>query len=345
METLQLLGMALGLSALAGVNLYLTVFAAGFAIHMNWVALAAKYTQLEILGDPWIWGIAGVLYFIEFFADKIPWVDSLWDVVHTVIRPIGGAFLAVKALGSTDPVFDVVIALLAGGVSLTTHATKAGTRLLVNTSPEPFTNILVSLGEDVGVLSGLALISWNPGIAFLVFLCITLMLLWLAPKIFRSFFTTLWLAWKKITHSGATSPQIYLNLPAEADQALAKITSKPETIKWSVYCLSGRGIKTGSNRFGYLVATNEAKNTLYFVTTRSAIAIDMTDLKITLERRLLSDLLVLYSLTSSRKYILQFNHAERCTTDAIVAKLQNSTALSEPVTPGKSAESFAPAAA
>ena len=82
---------ALGLAALAGVNLYLTVFATGLAIHFHWITLAPQYQSLEVLGNPWIISIAGVLYFLEFFADKIPWVDSIWDAVHTVIRPIGGA--------------------------------------------------------------------------------------------------------------------------------------------------------------------------------------------------------------------------------------------------------------
>src|SRR5438094_859688 len=132
METLQLLGVALGLATLAGINLYLTVFVTGLAIRMEWIALAPQYHQLEILSDPVIIGIAGFLYFVEFFADKVPWVDSLWDAIHTVIRPVGGAFLAIRALGTPNPVFDVVIGLLAGGAALTTHSMKAGTRLLVN---------------------------------------------------------------------------------------------------------------------------------------------------------------------------------------------------------------------
>src|SRR4051795_13627735 len=141
MEQLNLLAVALGLAALAGINLYLTVFATGLAIHFHWITLSAQYQSLEILGNPWIITVAGILYSLEFFADKIPWVDSLWDAIHTVIRPIGGAFLAIRVLGTPDPVFDVVIVLLAGGVTFATHAAKAGTRLVVNHSPEPFSNI------------------------------------------------------------------------------------------------------------------------------------------------------------------------------------------------------------
>ena len=129
MEKLHLLSVALGLAALAGVNLYLTVFATGLAIHFHWITLGPQYQSLEVLGNPWIIGIAGVLYLLEFFADKIPWVDSIWDAVHTVIRPIGGALLAIQVLGHPSPAFTVIVALLAGGTSLLAHTAKAATRL------------------------------------------------------------------------------------------------------------------------------------------------------------------------------------------------------------------------
>src|ERR1700730_15095439 len=149
MDRLNLLGVALGLAALAGVNLYLTVLATGLAIHFHWITLAPAYQSLEALGDPLIVTIAGVLYVLEFFADKIPWVDSAWDAVHTVIRPIGGALLAIQVLGHPSPAFTIIVALLAGGTSLITHTAKAATRLASNTSPEPFSNIALSFGEDV----------------------------------------------------------------------------------------------------------------------------------------------------------------------------------------------------
>ncbi|PYK30632.1 MAG: DUF4126 domain-containing protein, partial [Verrucomicrobia bacterium] len=117
MEQLNLLAVALGLATLAGINLYLTVFATGLAIHFHWITLSPQYQSLEVLGNPWIIAIAGVLYFLEFFADKIPWVDSIWDAVHTVIRPIGGAFLAIQVLGHSDPVFAIIVGLLGGGSS------------------------------------------------------------------------------------------------------------------------------------------------------------------------------------------------------------------------------------
>ena len=128
MQTLQLLGTALGLASLAGLNLYLTVFVTGLAIQQNWIVLAPQYQQLAILAHPAVLAISGVLYALQFFADKVPWVDSLWDAVHTVIRPIGGAFLAVRVLGTPDPVFDVIAALLAGGATITSRCSRAARR-------------------------------------------------------------------------------------------------------------------------------------------------------------------------------------------------------------------------
>src|SRR5207244_10088516 len=134
--------------------------------------LASSYQSLAVLGDPLILWISGPLYCLEFFADKIPWVDTAWDTVHTIIRPIGGALLAIRVLGQTTPAFDVVVALAAGGASLVTHSAKASTRLVTNASPEPFTNIGLSLLEDVAVLGGLALIHFNPLWALAVFVLI-----------------------------------------------------------------------------------------------------------------------------------------------------------------------------
>ena len=193
-----MLGVALGLACLAGVNLYLTVFVTGLAIHQHWIVLAPAYQSLAILGDPLILWISGTLYVLEFFADKVPWVDSAWDTVHTIIRPIGGALLAIRVLGQTSPAFDVVVALVAGGASLVTHSAKASTRLVTNASPEPFSNIGLSLFEDVAVVGGLALIHFNPALALGVFVLLLSIILYFAPKIFRAVRVKLWLIWKKL---------------------------------------------------------------------------------------------------------------------------------------------------
>src|SRR5947207_4949656 len=198
MEKLDLLAVGLGLAALAGINLYLTVFATGLAIHFHWITLAPQYQSLEVLGNPWIISIAGSLYFLEFFADKIPWLDSIWDAVHTVIRPIGGALLAIQVLGHPSPVFTVIVALLAGGTSLVAHTAKAATRLASNTSPEPFSNIGLSLGEDAAVLGGLALVHFNPLLALSIFLVGIVAFFYFSPRILRLMRAKIWLSWKKL---------------------------------------------------------------------------------------------------------------------------------------------------
>lgn len=150
MDTLALLGRTLGFSLAAGVNLYATVALIGLASRFGFVALPPDY---QAFGRWWVIGIATALYCVEFIADKVPWVDTLWDAVHTFIRPIGGAALAVAALGDASPSMKVLAALLGGAVATSSHITKAGTRVIANTSPEPFSNWVLSLLEDGFVVS------------------------------------------------------------------------------------------------------------------------------------------------------------------------------------------------
>jgi hypothetical protein len=146
-------GAALGLSVASGLSLYGTVFVAGLAIRLGWVHLVPAWASLGVLADPVVLAVSGVLFAIEFLADKIPVVDSLWDTVHTFIRPVGGALVASRALGDLSPAAEVLALLLLGGATLATHAAKATTRLAVNASPEPVSNVLISLAEN-GVVAG-----------------------------------------------------------------------------------------------------------------------------------------------------------------------------------------------
>lgn len=183
------LGVALGLATLAGLNLYLTVLVTGMAIRFQWVELSGIYEHLQILENPWILGVSGALFVIEFFADKVPWVDSVWDAIHTVIRPAGAIFLALAALGKLDPVAVTIATLLAGTAALSTHGAKAGLRALLNLSPEPVSNSVASVAEDGLVLGGLGLIGLSPAIAFFIFVALVVLFaaaaIWLWKKIFR----------------------------------------------------------------------------------------------------------------------------------------------------------------
>jgi hypothetical protein len=150
------LGAAVALAVASGLSLYGAVFVTGLIIRLGWVQLGPAFSSLGVLSDPVVLSVAGVLFAVEFLADKIPIVDSVWDAVHTVIRPVGGALLASRALGELSPVAEVLMLLLLGGATLATHAAKATTRLAVNASPEPVSNALVSLAEN-GVV---ALVVW-----------------------------------------------------------------------------------------------------------------------------------------------------------------------------------------
>jgi hypothetical protein len=182
MEWLETIGRTLGFSLAAGVNLYATVAILGLASRYGWVALP---DQFRVFDNEWIIGAATVLYLIEFVADKIPWVDSLWDSVHTLIRPVGGALVAVAAMGEMSPGMQAVFALLGGTVAASAHVTKASTRVAVNASPEPFSNWILSFLGD-GFVIGLAVITLKfPLIALGLSVTILLAIVIVARKIWK----------------------------------------------------------------------------------------------------------------------------------------------------------------
>lgn len=168
MDTLQLLGSTLGISFLAGIRLYATVLALGLSIRFGLFHPPAALSGLEVLAHPAVLVIAGVAFVAEFIADKIPWFDTLWDSVHTFIRPVGAALLGATALGTMDPKLRIVIAILCGGVALTSHSSKAATRVIANHSPEPFSNIGLSLAGDVATPLGLWFTLHHPVIMLVV---------------------------------------------------------------------------------------------------------------------------------------------------------------------------------
>ena len=165
MDILVTLGRTLGFSMAAGVNLYATVGILGLASRYGWVALPEQFKVFD--HDVVIYS-AMALFVIEFIADKVPWVDTLWDGVHTAIRPLGGALIAVSTLGDESPALQGIVALLGGGLAAASHFTKAGTRVTVNASPEPFSNWALSLGEDLFVFALAALALKFPLLALAV---------------------------------------------------------------------------------------------------------------------------------------------------------------------------------
>jgi len=187
MDVMQALTLAMGASWASGINLYATVLVLG---GLNMFGIVDLPPELDGLGSFWVVGAAFLMYVVEFFADKIPGVDSLWDVLHTFIRIPAGAMLASGAVSGIDlglpAEFQSIAAMVAGGaLSAGTHLTKASTRAVINTSPEPVTNWTASTVEDAAVFGGLSFALFNPVVFLVGLLIFVALLVWLVPKIWR----------------------------------------------------------------------------------------------------------------------------------------------------------------
>jgi hypothetical protein len=182
LDTPQLLALAAALGWASGVRLYLVVFLTGLAGYLQWIPLPQG---LSLLSNPVVLAASGFMLFVEFFADKIPGLDSLWDVVHTVIRVPAGAALAAGVFGADHAATAVAAAILGGGLAATSHAAKATTRAAINTSPEPFSNIGASLVEDSAVPAGLWLAVAHPLVFGVVLVALLGLSLWLIHKSWR----------------------------------------------------------------------------------------------------------------------------------------------------------------
>lgn len=181
-ETLALLAIILGVGWASGINLYATIVVLGMAGNSGLLDLPAA---LDVLQHPLVLMAAGFMYLTEFCVDKIPGVDSAWDALHTFIRIPAGAILGAAMVSEVSPELVLAAALVAGTLSASTHAAKASSRLMINTSPEPFSNVVASLGEDALVFAGLWLALLYPAAFFLFLLAFTALLIWLLPKLWR----------------------------------------------------------------------------------------------------------------------------------------------------------------
>jgi hypothetical protein len=178
----SLLAIAAGLGWASGIRLYGAVFVVGLAGRLGWVLLPEG---LRVLEHPWILGVSGLMLLVEFLADKVPVIDSMWDGLHTFVRIPAGAALAGMAFGGQGIEWQVAMALLGGTIAAGTHFTKAGGRAMINASPEPFSNIGMSLGEDALVLAGLWLIFAHPVAMLGCLLLFVILIAWLLPKCWR----------------------------------------------------------------------------------------------------------------------------------------------------------------
>jgi len=186
MEPIATLGALLGLGFVSGIRLYSTILAIGLGIRFGFLDVPSGLSHLEVLAATPVLAVAATVYTVEFVADKIPIVDSIWDMIHTVIRPVGASILGMTAIGPVDPAIKLAVALACGFVALSGHGAKATTRVAVNHSPEPFTNAGISLAEDGLVLGGVWLAIEHPLITLAVVLVLVTLCVWLVVKLFRS---------------------------------------------------------------------------------------------------------------------------------------------------------------
>jgi uncharacterized membrane protein len=182
-DALSAAALAGGLSWASGIRLYMALFVAGWFSRMGWITLPQT---LQVLESPWVMGMTGLLLIVEFLADKIPGVDSVWDAMQTFIRIPAGAILGAAAIGQMDPAWTTIAALLGGTIAAGAHFTKAGSRALINTSPEPFSNWAASFSEEAAVIGGLWAAFFHPWLLFAFLAAFFILALWLLPKLWRS---------------------------------------------------------------------------------------------------------------------------------------------------------------
>jgi len=182
MGTIEALSLAMGTAWASGINLYATVAALGIANRLEMIQLPQN---LEVLSHPGVIAIACIMYFIEFFADKVPYLDTGWDALHTFIRVPAGAILAARSLGDLNPALELMALLAGGSIALIAHGTKATTRLAINASPEPFSNWAASITEDFTVFGSLLLMFNHPIVMIILVLVFLALVAWLVPKIYR----------------------------------------------------------------------------------------------------------------------------------------------------------------
>ena len=178
----SILALTMGAAWASGINLYAAILMLGM---MGVTGNIDLPPGLEILTDPMVLFAAGTMYVVEFVADKIPGVDSTWDVLHTFVRIPAGAMLAAGAVGDVTPALALAAGIMGGGLAATTHVTKAGSRALINTSPEPFSNWTASISEDIAVFGGLWAALHHPTLFVVFMILFILLMIWLLPKLWR----------------------------------------------------------------------------------------------------------------------------------------------------------------
>lgn len=342
---LPLISLTLGLALLCGLNLYLVVFLSSLAVPLGWVDPSLQ-PLLAGLGHPAITVVALLLFLVEFVFDKIPFADSLSDAVHTVIRPFGAVALSLVLMRGMDlpgPVGAMLLAALAGVIALATHLTKSGIRLLINASPEPFSNILASLAEDLAVALLFLLLIHAPVTGLALSLALLAGTWILLPRLLRAVRTTLFLVWKKITASGNSRLAAGTPLPAalgvEQEMACRRVleTGGDPAPAWAVRCVTGKiqqspGLR--ANLFGTLVAPADHPGSLIFLFRSGfrwrAVRLSLAGCTVRQESTRLSQNLVIHRAADGCHVGFRFPCAEAAVVDQLVPDLRRRLGLEAP---------------
>jgi hypothetical protein len=310
MDVIELLAATLGLSALSGISLYLTVFVTGLALSQGWIVLSPSLQALEVLNHPAIIVVAGVLYFIEFFADKVPWVDSLWDVLHSAIRPLGAVVVSLAALGELHPVAQVLAVLVCGGMATVTHVTKATSRLVTNIVPEPISKIAVSAGEDVLVIGGTVLALTHPLVLLVLLVVGAVLLVWLAPKLIRHAWANFNFTLAKLSARDVSETKaLEAHHPSDVWERTVAAWGPEVKLDWSVRAYTGKVNGLGANHRVYIVGLSTPQHALALIPRRKKAAIQkmsLDGLESKIERAFLFDELHLFSKNDQRAWVLRF---------------------------------------
>ena len=239
----------------SGIRLYLTVAVIGIVSRFNLVA--GLPPEFEVLGQSWVIILALLLALIEFVVDKVEWLDSAWDSVHTFIRPIATIFLVHSSISDANPELAIILPLLAGTITLVSHTGKAGTRAMVNTSPEPASNILVSLAEDVGMVTLITLTLTHPVIALSIVAVLLLVIIWLLPKLVSSVLLLLKAVTVKVVLPFQNVQDTTESIPGSLYEKLQSVVPAEGKVKAVVGCFIGKMRGCPRNRRSYLVLVNE----------------------------------------------------------------------------------------
>lgn len=344
--SLSLFSLALALSCLSGVNLYLTMLLGGLAARSGWLG-GEVAGALEFLGHPVLLAVAGGMFLVELITDKVPWVDTGWDAPHTVIRPAGAVLLALQIAGPVSPGTQVALGALAGAAALTTHLTKSALRLIVNASPEPFSNIIVSVVEDV-MVAGLLLLSMAWPLAGLLANVAILAALWvLLPRLFRLARALFALLWKKLPLPlPGVRPQPFgpggappASLDARGRELLRTVfpgESAPRPV-WSARALTGEADGVPGlhrNTFGRLVSVEGHPGVVVFIERRwfrrRPVRILLPGCDVYRDTTFLSENLVIDGKADGVRAVFRFARSERELADALARDLRGRLGLQAP---------------